>query len=52
VEDAEKRLADVLEGFKRFSLSEHGLKEIEQFFRFKMGYAEEHKKALRSALFG
>jgi len=44
---AEKRLADVLEGFKKFSLSEQGLNEIEQFFRFKLGYAQGHKKALR-----
>ena len=44
---AEKKLADVVAGFKKFSLSERGLNEIERFFRFKIGYADGHKKALR-----
>lgn len=43
----EKRLSEVVAEFKRFSLSERGLTELEQFFRFKLGYAEGHKKALR-----
>ncbi len=44
---AEKKLADVVAGFKKFSLSERGLNEIEQLFRFKIGYAAGHKMALR-----
>lgn len=44
---AEKKLLEIIEEFKKFSLSEYGLKEIEQFFRFKLRYAEGHKKALR-----
>lgn len=43
----EKKILNIVDEFKKFSLSEHDLKEVEQFFRFKLRYAEGHKKALR-----
>lgn len=44
---SDNKLLEVIEEFKKFGLSERSMKEVEQFFRFKIRYTEGHKKALR-----